>query len=610
MWVNNWAVFGVSDDPQFVTHRMRERLGVAPRTIDWGRAGYLFLHAIGCDVAESEQAIALKLGFVRAADSSSPLSASQLLRRQLVQPHHVDHTALQGNGLLACFGKREPRFLAYQTMMALPQLYYARLRDGFLCSTDLRSLLALLDRADLNVEALPLHFLFRLVPGPATYFRDVWRLLPGQMLQWQDGEWRASRIQDLRFSDDVPMVDRLDEVVVDRLYERLRQVMGAYLEDIENRGGRPSTLLSGGVDSALIQVLVNEHLPAGKHPASYSFAMQAPSFQFEIEYARQASERLGTVHTLVGITPQEYVGWLLKTIETLGQPNLYNESIPCLLALFEALASDGDSSDYLFAGQGADALHGISEARKIAVWEAARRIPGSYVALRLMAALTAGWAGNVSHGLRDVAHMLVETWSPSASPSIYCPTNFVATNGAAFEGVRRCFGDQALAQALDARLELEASYLNAASTMEKIHVIDLLTAGYDPAVVMAQLCAACGKELIQFYLDQEIIHTALSVAPQVRFVRGLSTKPLQKRMLARQSFSELAERKKGGTSFKADLYAWMACGPLQELVQAIERPGFIAPADFDDLLNHPDPFLWTVLTFDIFVKRVVRGRLS
>ncbi|HET89919.1 MAG TPA: hypothetical protein ENN99_04140 [Chloroflexi bacterium] len=603
--VERRAIFGVADDPQFVAHRMRERLGVAPRTIGWGRAGHLFLHTSGCDVAESEQAILLKLGFVR-ADSSSPLSASQLVQQQLVQPHHIDHTALQGNGLLACFGKREPRFSVYQTLMALPQLYYTRLRDGFLCSTDLRPLLALLDRVDLNEEALPLHFLFRLVPGPATYFRDVWRLFPGQMLQWRDGEWRVSQVEDLRPPAAGPVFDRLDDLTVERLYEHLGQIMGVYLEDIEGRGGSPANLLSGGVDSALIQVLVNEHLPSTERPASCSFAMQAPSFQFEIEYARQASARLGTAHTFVEIAPQDYVGWLIRTVETLAQPNLYNEGIPCLLALFDSLASSGASPDYLFAGQGADALHGVSEARKVALLEAARRIPGSHVALRLAAALTAGWAGNVSHGLRDVSRMLAETRSPSASPSIYCPTNFVATNSAAFEGVRRCFGDRALAQALDARRALEAQYLDAASTMEKIHVIDLLTAGYDPAVVMGQLCAACGKALIQFYMDQEVIRAALTVAPRVRFMRGLSLKPLQKRMLARQSLSELAERKKGGTSFKDDLYAWMARGPLQELVQAIERPPFIAPADFDRLIERPNPFLWTLLTFDLWMKRVVR----
>ncbi len=604
--INNLAIFGVVDDLELIEDRMRDRLGITLRSIDFGHAGHFFLHTSGCDVVESEEAIALKLGFIRTSDPSS-LSASQLLHRDFVRPYRIDHAALQGNGLLACFSKLAPRFLVYQTIMALPQLYYTHLRDGFLCSTDLHSLLALLDRVDLNEEVIPLHFLFRLVPGPATYFRDVWRLFPGQILQWQDGERHVCQAQDLHFSGDGPSFDRLNASTIEGLYERSRQIMGVYLEDIEGRGGNFATLLSGGVDSSLVQMLINEHLPATDRPASYSFAMQVSSFEFEIEYARRASEQFGTVHTFVEIMPQDYPEWLIKSVETLGQPNLYNESIPCILALASSLASNGASPGYLFAGQGADALHGLSEARKVAILEVAKRLPGSHLALQLLSALSKGWTKKVSHGLQEIAHMLAEIRSPSASPSIYRPTNFVATNSAAFEGTRRCFGDRALAQALDTRLELESQFLNAASVMEKIHIIDMLTAGYDPAVVMAQLCAACNKELIQFYMDQEIIRATLAFAPQVRFMRGLNTKPLQKQMLSRQSFSELANKKKGGTSFKRDLYAWMSHGLLRDLVRAIERPGFMELADFEELLEHPNPLLWNLLTFDIFMKRVVRN---
>ena len=53
---------------------------------------------------------------------------------------------------------------------------------------------------------------------------------------------------------------------------------------------------------------------------------------------------------------------------------------------------------------------------------------------------------------------------------------------------------------------------------------------------------------------------------------------------------------------------------MRDMVQAIERPGFLDKSDFERLLEVPtwDPldepnwFLWNLLTFDIFQKQVVR----
>jgi hypothetical protein len=53
---------------------------------------------------------------------------------------------------------------------------------------------------------------------------------------------------------------------------------------------------------------------------------------------------------------------------------------------------------------------------------------------------------------------------------------------------------------------------------------------------------------------------------------------------------------------------------LRELVLDIERPGFLSKSDFEKLLkvptwsplDGPNWFLWDLLTFDIFKRRVIR----
>jgi hypothetical protein len=53
---------------------------------------------------------------------------------------------------------------------------------------------------------------------------------------------------------------------------------------------------------------------------------------------------------------------------------------------------------------------------------------------------------------------------------------------------------------------------------------------------------------------------------------------------------------------------------MRERVLAIERPGFLSQSDFEKLLevptwhplDEPNWFLWNLLTFDIFQKRVIQ----
>lgn len=605
--LGDFAIFGFTEDPEgFLKHRLSARLGIAPRTLDFGTAGCFFFYASHGDVAESEEAIALKLGFVRSV-TQSPLSTQQLLDQKITRPQAIENGAFRGNALVACFSKTEPSFCVYQTVMALPQLYYTRLGGGILCATDLRCLLAVLERIQVDEDAIPMHFLFRLVPGPLTYFRDVRRLFPGQVLRWHDGNLDLCLAQDLRLSVNDRTFDRLDSTSIGIFCERMREIMGAYLAEIQESGRRPGNLLSGGVDSSVLQLFINEQLPQSERPASFSYAFQTDTFEFEIEYARHASELLQTQHTFCDVFPQDYPDLLNRTVEILGQPILYTESAPGKLALAEFLASNWPEFKCFFAGQAADALHGVSEVRKVALFEMARQIPGSHSVLQLAAALLAPLSESKSHGLREVARMLAgaNTSAALTSPSLYVPTNYVAIIGD-LEMARRCFGDQALLKAFDYRRSLEAEYLSSGSMVERAQVIDLLTAGYEPAVMNALLFAAYRKDLVQFYLDEEVIRLTLAFDPKIRFLKGFTTKPILKQILARRSFSALAEKEKGATTFTRDLYHWMKHGPLQEMVQAIDVPSFVSKSDFDQMLRHPSGFLWNLLTFDVFQKRVVK----
>ncbi len=115
-----------------------------------------------------------------------------------------------------------------------------------------------------------------------------------------------------------------------------------------------ATLLSGGVDSTLVQYMINDHTTQ-KPSRSISYAIQVPSFEFEIEYAQQASQLLQTEHTFVEYTPEDYPGLLIRAIEMLSQPsNLETE--PSMLAVAEYVHAAQWPERYFFTGSQPTAL--------------------------------------------------------------------------------------------------------------------------------------------------------------------------------------------------------------------------------------------------------------
>lgn len=594
-----FTIFGYTQEIDKWTRKLSRRLAISPRTIDFGNAGHFFCYTSYGDMAETEQALALKLGFVRST-SRSPLSARQLLNQKIATPGRIETGAIRGNYLAACFSKAEARFTAYKNPISLPQLYYWAPANGeFIAADNLGCLAAVLDRLTLDETLIPFHFLFRHTPGPQTYFKDVRRLFPGQMLAWKEGAVTVTTVQDLRFTGNGPIFERVDTDSVNALHRELDEVIAAYINDIRSSGHSLANLLSGGVDSSLLQLILNEQL-APEPARSFSFYPErTPSFEFEVEYARQASALLKTSHTFATFTPEEYPEFIIKAVEILGQPVL-SDVEPGKLALACFLAKNAPDIRFFFVAQGADTLFGLGVSQRLKGLEIFRKTPGGRLALTALGTLLKPFSRRGQTLLKGAAIL-------SGNPHLFfAPVNTIAVYSN-LEIARRAFGDKALKQAFEYRRSWEEQYLNTSNYTEKVHIVDLLSDTYEIQVQSSQLFQANNKEQIYPFMDEDIIRFSLAFKPEVRYIKGFRTKPLLKDILEQNGLSQIARRRKGGSVFTNDLYAWMKSGPLHELIREIDLPGFISKTDFEALIQKPDRFLWSLLTYDIFQKKILRG---
>jgi asparagine synthetase B (glutamine-hydrolysing) len=589
-----FAIFGFTREIEELSRRLGARLGVVPRTIDFGDAGHFFFFAPYGDVAETEQALALKLGFVRSL-TKSPLSAQELLDEKIVTPRQVDTHAMRGNCLVACFSKTEARFVAFKNLMSVPELYYWASGGELIGSTNLGYLVTILNQIELNEDVLPLHFLFQHVPGALTYFKNVCRLELGHVIKWQAGNLEVSHVQDFRDHD--MAFERITPHSATILYQELSDIIGAYISEIEESGHGLGNLLSGGVDSSTVQLIINERV-SSRPARSFSFAPdKTPCFEFEIGYAREASALLGTEHTFANFKPEDYADRVTRAIEILGQP-VITDVEPGKLALAEFLGERVPDLHFFFVGNGADSLFGLGIARKLRMLEFVGKIPGSRFALAGTGKLLKPFTVRGQTMLKGA-----DILSHANDPHLFvAPINSMAVYSN-LDVARRCFGDETLRRTFEYRRNLEIQYLNSANYAEKVHIIELLTFSHEIHVQSAQLFLANHKEQIYPYVDDSIIRMSLAFQPEIRYIKGFRAKPLLKDILEQRGLSAIARRPKGASIFTGEVFTWMRSGPLREMVRAINRPGFLSRADFEGLIQEPDYFLWNLLTFDIFQKK-------
>jgi hypothetical protein len=173
------------------------------------------------------------------------------------------------------------------------------------------------------------------------------------------------------------------------------------------------------------------------------------------------------------------------------------------------------------------------------------------------------------------------------------------------------FGGERLGRLFDELEELEGQILGSDDLMERMHVIDFLTAGYDPHLAVTRLYGSAGIDLAHPYLEQWGLASGFAFAPEVRYLwpRGPWVhrfKPLQQELLRRRGFGALVGRAKGGTTFGGELWSWLTEGTLRDRFEAIERPEWLSEPTFAAVKRAPSDFFWNLLTFDRWQKRVLR----
>jgi len=542
------------------------------------------------DLAENDVVCCIKIGHIH--DQIRLLTAVDLLEKEWVSPAGIEVDRIGGNGVVICLSKLEPRCTIYRNLLSIPSVYYWRDGANFLITDNMRLMMDCIPHPQLNEEVLPQHFLYRAVYGGETYVRDVKELLTGEMLTWQRGILNVElkrRISDLQRTEEQMAVN---QETAELFFSKLKLVISIYLKNKEDTS---ATMLSGGVDSSLIQEIINE-LGNQDFP-TYSYILESGAFEYEIGYVKDSIEKLQTQHTFFPISSTQYREMLIKSIDILGQP-VPDDVRPCFLALAAFINSIRSHQTTWFHGHIAEGLTGVQHSIEVIQGDKYRSWP--IPILKLLGILLLPISHSKSYGALKAAETL------SLSKDLDSPAHHLNSVGiyTDWNMMRKCFNKNDISAAFASKRKLVDLHSTSDLFVENMNTLDLLTDEILPGNITRQLGLYHGGEYVFPYGDETSLQAALLYEPMTRYTYQNQVKPILKLALGSRFPIRSLTNPKGWSGIGDDLWGWMREGSFLDMVREIERPGFMTSSDFEIKLQNPDWFTWNMLTLDLFAKSI------
>ncbi len=555
-----------------------------------GQGLFYFTAPFYVDVAEDEQMVWIKLG--TAHDSEHRFTTREMMQKGWLDRQGIKLEAIHGSVTLVGFTKEENRCIVFRNLISPISLVYRVGEGDLLVSDNLRLMTHFLAEAIPNEDVLLQQHISRQVFGESTYVKGVKILLGGEMITFTQGESILELKQDFRGFESQADQKPVNAETVAWYFEQLSKVIGSRVDGNEHQS---ATLLSGGVDSSTMQAAINSRPGIDFRFPSFSFVVDSPGFQFEVEYAKEAAQLLGTEHEFLNVEPDKFPDWLVSSISILGMP-VHFDAPPSYFAIAKHIQETQPHIRYLFNGANADVLTGNTRSMALVQGDKFRAWP--VWSLNLMAAVLKPISASKSNGARTAAETLT---SVKDVRSVDNPFNRSSTCD--WDLVMKCFSREKVEQYFHSKRGYLARYSSSNYLAEQRQLLSLLQDGMSTPSLERQLGLFCGREMWFPFSDDALIEAVFSFEPIDRYSHDYRVKPLMRMALESQVPASVTRKPKGNSSaFEQAVIPWMKAGSLRPLVQDIDRPGYISQADFQKNLDEPGWFTWNMLTLDLFKK--------
>jgi asparagine synthase (glutamine-hydrolysing) len=262
---------------------------------------------------------------------------------------------LRGMFAIALWDARRKRLLLVRDRLGIKPLYWARVGNLLLFGSEIKAILQSgYVQPEPNVDAIPELLSTRYVSGTDTLFRGVNKLLPGHVLEFEQGVVRTRQYWDVPVGqhDGLAELGRhpSDAQIADRFLDLLEESVRLRLMSDVPLG----MFLSGGIDSSAIAAIMASLID--RPVQTFSVAFKERAFN-ELQYSREVAQAIHAEAHEVVIDDADFFGAVPKLVWHEDEPIAHPSSVP--LYFVSALARNhvtvvltGEGSDELLAGYG------------------------------------------------------------------------------------------------------------------------------------------------------------------------------------------------------------------------------------------------------------------
>lgn len=250
---------------------------------------------------------------------------------------------LRGMFAFAIWDEKEQRLFAARDPFGIKPFYYALIDGCFVFASEIKSILKFPGyKKELNEEALEQYLSFQYSALPETFFKGIYKLLPGSYLTYEN-----RRLEIHTYYDPVLTPDR--SLKEEELVKATDEVMGDSIKHHMISDVEVGAFLSSGVDSSLV---------AARCGATKTFTvgfLDDRSKYNEIHFAKETAKKLNVENTSKVVTKEEYWDAVPKVMYYLDEPSGDAAAVALYFVAQEAakqvkVVTSGEGADELFGG--------------------------------------------------------------------------------------------------------------------------------------------------------------------------------------------------------------------------------------------------------------------
>jgi asparagine synthase (glutamine-hydrolysing) len=252
---------------------------------------------------------------------------------------------LNGMFAIALWDDRTKKLILVRDRVGVKPLYYFLKNGKLIFGSEIKAILAHpLYKKDIDFEALHHFFSLKHTPASKTIFKDIFSLLPGEILVFKNRKITKKKYWDLNFKENSLLNEKktsreILEILTDSVRLRMRSdvPVGAYL--------------SGGIDSSSVVALMTKftHRPINTFCLSYQDKFKNKIADFEA--ARKVAKLYHTNHHEYIMSWREIPEQIDKIIEAFDEPFggvISTFFLSQLITKHVKVALSGDGADELF----------------------------------------------------------------------------------------------------------------------------------------------------------------------------------------------------------------------------------------------------------------------